>query len=141
MGKYNNKWVYLAGVGLLIPGTSTYATLTYNGHYIMDFDGTVPSADTMQAMQSSAGERYMNTLTAAIEIPLAREKVTVRLAGTYQIETHGYALLPSVTWNIMDDLVFKANARVFGSIGEGEDSIFKTWTGNDALKLGISYLF
>lgn len=144
MGKYNNKWVYLAGVGLLIPGTSTYATLTYNGHYIMDYDDgplAALNADNMQAAQSSAGKRYMNTLTAAMEIPLARDTVVIRLAGTYQIETHGYALLPSVTWNIMDDLVFKANARVFGSIGGGKESIFETWKDNDALKLGISYLF
>ncbi len=145
MGKYNNKWVYLAGVGLLVPGTSTYATLTYNGHYIMDYDDSSPlaamNADNLQAAQSSAGKRYMNTLTAAMEIPLARDTVVIRLAGTYQIETHGYALLPSVTWNIADDLVFKANARIFGSIGEGEDSLFKTWKDNDALKLGISYLF
>ncbi|MDD3366233.1 MAG: hypothetical protein PHS67_03100 [Sphaerochaetaceae bacterium] len=144
MGKYNNKWVYLAGVGLLVPGTSTYATLTYNGHYIMDYDDgplAALNADNMQAAQSSAGKRYMNTLTAAMEIPLARDTVVIRLAGTYQIETHGYALLPSVTWNITDDLVFKANARVFGSIGGGKESIFETWKDNDALKLGISYLF
>ncbi|MDD4220482.1 MAG: hypothetical protein PHR10_09915, partial [Sphaerochaetaceae bacterium] len=144
MGKYNNKWVYLAGVGLLVPGTSTYATLTYNGHYIMDFDEgpyAAMDADNLQAAQSSAGKRYMNTLTAAMEIPLARDTVVIRLAGTYQIETHGYALLPSVTWNIADDLAFKANARIFGSIGTGSESIFETWKDNDALKLGISYLF
>ncbi|MFA7371148.1 MAG: hypothetical protein WCY78_04395 [Sphaerochaetaceae bacterium] len=145
--KFNNKWVYLAGVGVLIPGTSVYASFTYNGHYIMDFKEYDPSdpfnfeVDTLQALLSSDGKAYSNTLTAALEVPLAREKILLRLAGTYQIETNGYALLPSLKWNISDDLVFKASGRLFGSIGEGSASIFKAWNDNNSVKLEIGYLF
>ena len=140
--KYNNKGVYLAGVGFMIPKTSAYVSLTYNGHYVMDFDATNPvDTDTIQANNSSNGKAYMNTFTGAIELPLAREKVKVRLAGTYQVESQGYTLLPSVTWSIADDLVFRAAGRLFGTIGNGGESLFKTWAANDSLSLGISYLF
>ena len=145
--KFNNRWVYLAGMGIMIPGTSVYASVTYNGHYIMDFNeftmGTTTDipVDTLQALLSSDGKGYLNTITAAIEVPLAREKVNIRLAGTYQIETKGFSLLPSVKWNISDDLMFKASGRVFGSIGEGSPSIFESWKDNSSAKLEIAYLF
>ena len=127
---------------MLIPGTGAYASVTYHGQYILGFDGTNPiDVDTIQANQSSDGKAYMNTLTAAVDIPLAREKVTVRLAGTYQIETKGYALLPSVMYNISDDLVLKVAGRLFGAVGDAPDSLFKTWAANESLAVGISYLY
>lgn len=148
VSKFNNRWVYLAGVGILIPGTSIYASATYNGHYIMDFEefafapGTTDiPVDTLQALFSSDGKGYLNTFTAAMEVPLAREKVLVRLAGTYQMETKGYSLLPSVKWHINDDLVFKTSGRVFGSFDGGSPSIFKNWKDNSSVKLELAYLF
>ncbi len=145
--KFNNRIVYLAGVGLLIPGTSVYTSVTYNGHYIMDFKEYNPedyltfNVDMLQALLSSGGKGYLNTITLALEVPLAREKVFIRVAGTYQVETQGYSLLPSVKWNISDDLVFKASGRLFGSIGEGSPSIFESWKDNSSAKLEIAYLF
>jgi hypothetical protein len=139
---YNSKWVYLGAVGMLIPGTGAYANVTYHGQYILGFDETNPvDVDTIQANQSSDGKAYMNTLTAAVDIPLARERVTVRLAGTYQVETKGYALLPSVMYSIYDDLVLKVEGRIFGAVGDAPDSLFRTWAANDSLTVGISYLF
>ncbi|MFA7643470.1 MAG: hypothetical protein WCY74_09335 [Sphaerochaetaceae bacterium] len=138
----NSKWVYLGGIGFMVPKTSAYVSLTWHGHYITDFNGANPlDTDTATAIQSSNGEPYMNTIIAAVELPLAREKVKVRLAGTYQVESMGYALLPSVSWNIADDLLFKAAARVFGSHSSGSESLFRTWDSNDSLTMGISYLF
>lgn len=156
--KYNSKWVYLAGVGFNIPKTSGYLSFTYNGQYIMNFkeyDATVnitaigppttieiADIDYIQSTVSSNGKPYMNTLTAAIEFPVARERVKLRLAGTYQVETQGYALLPSVTWSIADDLVFSARGRFFGTVGStSADSMFKKWSDNGSLNVGISYLF
>lgn len=140
--KYNSKWVYLGGIGYLFPDIGAYASVTYNGHYILDFaEGDMTDVDYQQALQSSGSKPYMNTLTAAFELPLAREKVSVRFAGTYQLETGGYALLPSVTWSVTDDFVFKASGRLFGTLGRSEESIFKSWAKNDSLKMEISYLF
>jgi hypothetical protein len=158
--KYNNKWVYLAGVGFNIPKTSGYLSLTYNGQYIVGLEknnSVIPNpsanptdpietylgdADYIQALLASNGKPYMNTLTAAIEFPVARERVKLRMAGTYQVETQGYALLPSVTWSIADDLVFSAKGRFFGTVGStSADSMFKKWSNNGSLNVGISYLF
>lgn len=142
--RYNNKAVYLGGIGFMIPGIGAYSSLTYNGHYIFDIPEETPGTldvDIFQTNYSSDGKAYMNTITAALELPLAREKVTVRLAGTYQLETGGYAMLPSVTWNITDDFIFNATGRLFGAVGPGAESLFATWAKNDALKVGISYVF
>ncbi|WP_422479683.1 hypothetical protein [Pleomorphochaeta sp. DL1XJH-081] len=138
---YNSKAVYLGGIGFMIPGLGAYTSVTYHGHYVLDFQEVPGDADFSQASQSSNGKPYMNTITAALELPLAREKVTVRLAGTYQLETGGYAVLPSVTWNVTDDFIFNATGRLFGALGPSADSLFATWAKNDALKLGISYVF
>ena len=100
----------------------------------------ITDVDIIQANSSSDGKAMMNTFTAALEFPMAREKVSIRLAGTYQLETAGYAFIPSVTWKITDDFKFNATGRIFGSL-ENKESIFKMWDGNDALKLSISYVF
>jgi hypothetical protein len=138
--KYNNKVVYLGGIGYLFPDTGAYTSLTYNGQYILDFPAPGTDVDYLQAQQSSDGKAYMNTITAALELPLSREQVTVRLAGTYQIETTGFAFLPSITWRVTDDFVVTAAGRIFGA-AENKDSIFNTWKSNDSLKMSISYLF
>ena len=139
--KYNNKWVYLGGIGYLFSDIGAYASITYNGQYIVGFSESSGDADFVQAQQSSNGKPYMNTVTAAVEMPLARERVTIRLGGTYQFETGGYALLPSVNWQVTDDFVFNASGRIFGAAGPAAPSIFKTWENNDSLKLSLSYLF
>ena len=140
LDKYNNKVVYLGGIGYLFADTGIYTSLTYNGQYILDFPAPGTDVDYLQAQQSSDSKAYMNTITAAMEVPLSREQVTVRLAGTYQVETTGFAFLPSVTWSVTDDFVVTAAGRIFGSI-EDKTSIFNTWQNNDSLKMSISYLF
>ncbi|MFA7671429.1 MAG: hypothetical protein WCY53_04130 [Sphaerochaetaceae bacterium] len=148
--KYNNKAVYLAGVGFTIPKTSAYLSFTYSGGYILNFVEDEPfntttyqigDADYIQSLVSSNGKPYMNTLTAAFELPLAREKVNVRLGATYQIETKGYAIFPSVKWNLADDVQIKAVGRFFGTFDNFIPSMFNKWSKNDSLTVGISYLF
>jgi hypothetical protein len=154
--RYNNKAVYLAGVGFTIPKTSAYMSFTYNGEYIMNFPdspiiyGAGPGgmiipieidADGMQSLVSSNGKAYMNTLTAAFELPLARERVNLRLAGTYQVETKGYLVMPSVSWSVVDELLVKAAGRFYGTFDEAIGSMFNTWKDNSTLTVGISYLF
>jgi hypothetical protein len=140
--KYNSKAVWLGGMGFMVPATSAYASVTYHGQQIMSFPtpAAITDVDIIQANSSSDGKAMMNTFTAALEFPMAREKVSIRLAGTYQLETAGYAFIPSVTWKITDDFKFNATGRIFGSL-ENKESIFKMWDGNDALKLSISYVF
>lgn len=138
---YNSKWVYEAGVGMFLFGTSTYGSLIYNGHWTDHFDQVNVLLADVDAYQAYGGKAYGNTLTAALEIPFARDTLSLRIAGTYQIETKGYALLPSLRWQISDSLVLSAKGRVFGNVSGDERNIFKTWDDNDSLGIGISFLF
>ena len=143
---YNSKWVYLGGVSYLEPTSQLYLALMYNGHVIVDYDAVKSNAtnpligfdvDQGQAFDNKA---YGNTLTLAMEMPLFRERVNVRLGATYQIETEGYALLPSIGWQVNDDLRLECKAVVYGSFGS-KDSLFKTWDTNDYLTIGITHYF
>lgn len=142
---YNSKWVYLGGVSYLEPTSQLYLALMYNGHYIQHFDEVENNAaplggfdvDMSQAFDKKA---YGNTLTLAMEMPLFRERVNVRLGATYQVETEGYALLPSIGWLVSDDLRLECKAVVYGSFGS-KDSLFKTWDDNEYLTIGITHSF
>ena len=140
---YNSKWVYLGGVSYLEPTSQLYVALMYNGHYIQNFDqveinATPPAGFDVDMAQSFDNKAYGNTLTLAMEIPLFRERVKVRMGATYQIETEGYALLPSIDWQISDDLKLECKAVVYGG---SKDSLFKTWDDNDYLTIGITHYF
>ncbi|MDY0290082.1 MAG: hypothetical protein RBR15_14750 [Sphaerochaeta sp.] len=141
---YNSKWVYLGGVSYLEPTSQLYVALMYNGHLIVDYDAVKSNAtnpligfdvDQGQAFDNKA---YGNTITLAMEMPLFRERVNVRLGATYQIETEGYALLPSLSWQVSDDLKLVCKAVVYGG---SKDSLFKTWKDNDYLSIGITHYF
>lgn len=141
---YNSKWVYLGGVSYLEPTSQVYVALMYNGHYIEHFDeiqtnaATAPYYLDVDAKQTFNNKAYGNTLTLAFEMPLFRERVNVRLGATYQIETEGYALLPSLRWNVSDDLHLVCKAVVYGGT---KDSLFRTWDDNDYLSVGITHYF
>ncbi len=142
---YNSKWVYLGGVSYLEPTSQLYVALMYNGHYIQNFDqveinATPPTGFDVDMSQAFDNKAYGNTLTLAMEMPLFRERVNVRLGATYQIETEGYALLPSIGWQVSDDLRLECKAVVYGSFGS-KDSLFKTWDDNDYLTIGITHFF
>ncbi len=143
---YNSKWVYLGGVGYLEPSSQLYIALMYNGHCIVDYDSVKSNVanpfigfdvDQGQAFDNKA---YGNTLTLAMEMPFFRETVKVRMGATYQIETEGYALLPSLSWQASDDLRLACKAGVYGAMGS-KDSLFKTWDDNDYLTIGITHFF
>ena len=143
---YNSKWVYLGGVSYLEPTSQLYLALMYNGHLLVDYDSVKSNVanpfvgfdvDQSQAFDNKA---YGNTLTLALEMPMFRERVKVRLGATYQIETEGYALLPSISWQVSDDLKLECKAVVYGAMGS-KGSLFKTWDDNDYLTIGITHYF
>jgi len=143
---YNSKWVYLGGVGYLEPTSQLYLALMYNGHVLVDYDSVKANVanpfvgfdvDQSQAFDNKA---YGNSLTLALEMPLFRERLHVRLGATYQLETEGYAVLPSIWWQVSDDLKLECKAVIYGSSGS-KDSLFKTWDDNDYLTIGITHYF
>ncbi|MBI9094976.1 MAG: hypothetical protein JEY71_08860 [Sphaerochaeta sp.] len=137
---YNSKWVYLGGVSYLEPTSQLYLSIMYNGHFIEHyalFKNNPLDVDYGQAFDNKA---YGNTLTFAMEMPLFRERVHVRLGSTYQIETEGFALLPSLRWQVSDDLKLECKAVIYGTLGS-KASLFKTWEDNDYLTIGMTHYF
>jgi hypothetical protein len=135
---YNSKWVYLGGVSYLEPTSQLYLALMYNGHFTNHYDLVETNPLDVDQGQAFDNKAYGNTLTLAMEMPLFRERVKVRLGGTYQIETEGFALLPSVSWQVSDDLKLECKAVVYGG---AKDSLFKTWDDNDYLTIGMTHYF
>lgn len=137
---YNSKWVYLGGVSYLEPTSNLYLALMYNGHFVEHYDKVEPNALDVDQAQAFDNKAYGNTLTLAMEVPLFRERVKVRLGAIYQIETEGYALLPSIGWQVSDTLLLECKAVVYGSLGS-KSSVFKTWEENDSLTIGMTHYF
>ncbi|HAF85948.1 MAG TPA: hypothetical protein DCG32_06200 [Sphaerochaeta sp.] len=143
---YNSKWVYLGGIGYLASTSGLYLSLIYNGHYTEQYDlvksnvGNPLVGFDVDHGQAFDNKAYGNTLTFAMERPLFRERVHVRLGTTYQIETEGFALLSSIRWQVSDDLKLECKAVAYGSLGS-KASLFRTWDDNDYLTIGITHNF
>jgi hypothetical protein len=137
---YNSKIVYQGGLEFMLPNTAIFTSLQWNGHYVLNFDGLqFPDVDVLQAYD---GKAHANMIVAAMEIPLLREHVQVRLAGMCQLESRGYLLLPAVTLNLDDSLKLEISANIFGAIGsDAPQSIYKRWSANDTLEVGLTYQF
>jgi hypothetical protein len=138
--RYNSKLAYLGGVEYMLPGTSVFTSVQWSGHYILGFDGLqFPDVDALQAYD---GKPYANMLVAAVEIPLLRERLNIRLAGMYQLESRGYALLPSIRWSLNDNLELELSSRIYGAAGtSAPDSIYQRWDGNDVLEIRMTHSF
>jgi len=137
---YNSKWVYLGGVSYLEPMSQLYVALMYNGHYTQHYDLVENNPLDVDFGQAFDNKAYGNTITLAMEMPLFRERMNVRLGATYQIESEGFALLPSIAWQVSDDLRLECKAVVYGAMGS-KDSLFKTWDDNDYLAIGVTHYF
>jgi len=138
--RYNSKLAYLGGIEFMLPGTSVFTSVQWNGHYVLDFEGLqFPDVDVLQAYD---GKAYANMLIAAVEIPLLRERLTVRLAGMYQLESRGYALLPSIRWAMNDNLELEISSRMYGAVGASAPaSIYQRWDANDILEVRLTHAF
>jgi len=138
--RYNSKLAYLGGIEFMLPGTSVFTSVQLSGHYVLGFEGLqFPDVDALQAYDNKA---YANMLIAAVEIPLLRERLTVRLAGMYQLESRGYALLPAISWALNDNLELEVSSRVYGAAGTSAPaSIYQRWDGNDVLEFRLTHVF
>ncbi len=135
---YNSKVVYLAGIDCTVPGTELFLSVQLNGSWIQDFSDANPL--DVDFMQAPDGKAFSNAIVAAADWPFLKEKLRLRLAGTYAIEAKGYALLPSFSWNMTDNLELVFKAKIFG----GEDvagSVYRLWDENDSIGISLKYLF
>ena len=137
---YNSKWVYLGGIGYLHPTSQLYLSVTYHGHFTQSYDLVNPLTLDVDYLQAYDDKAYGNNLTLGCELPLFSERLTLRLGGTYQIETTGYVLLSSAKYAISNALNLTLQAAFYGSLKE-KSSIFKTWEDQDWVKIGVSHTF
>jgi hypothetical protein len=134
---YNSRWVYLAGIGMTVPGTQAYVSLAYTGETVANLEAASEEAFDVDGI----GRQEVDAVTVAMDLPFAKRQGTLTVAGIYRIRTHGYALLPSIAWNFDDNIALTAKGRVIGSFGDDSSDIFGIWEENDSLTLGLTCLF
>jgi len=135
---FNNRLVWLGGVDILIPGTTIFISLQEFGSYVFNFDDTNPQ-DVDLGM--SYGEQPLtNTLVAAIEGNFFRDTLNVRVGGLYLFEGTGFLILPSVTWEMSDDLSLSVEAQIMGGRDKGPNPYY-AWRQNDSVSIGVEYQF
>jgi len=135
---YNNRFVYLAGLDLTIPGTNLFLSAQIKGAYVFHYDGLVPTdVDVMAAYNNTA---FANTVLATAELPFFKEKMKLRVTGLLQIESVGYMIVPSFFWNIKDDLELSVYAKIFGGNNTGNNPYY-SWDNNDSISMSMKYMF
>ena len=135
---YNDRAVWLAGIDVMIPGTSLFVSIQEFGSYVINFDRSNPM--DMDLGMSYKENALTNSVVAAMEGSFYQDKMKIRLAGLYLFEANGYMILPSYTWNIMDDLELSIAGQIFGGDDEGPNPYY-TWRDNDSFSLGAKYIF
>nr|WP_321306571.1 hypothetical protein [uncultured Sphaerochaeta sp.] len=136
-GLYNSKWAYLAELSYTHSASGTFLAVAYQGHYVLNFPSSPMDVDVLA---SYGGKAYANTIIAAAEAKFFREKLTCRVAGTYQAESTGYLMLASATYALRDNLSCFLKTTWYGSI-ETKESIYHTWDANDSLQIGLKAWF
>nr|WP_321261686.1 hypothetical protein [uncultured Sphaerochaeta sp.] len=136
-GLYNSKWAYLAELSYTHSASGTFLAVAYQGYYVLHFPSSPMDVDVLS---SYGGKAYANTIIAAAEAKFFREKLTCRVAGTYQVESTGYLLLASATYALRDNLSCFLKTTWYGSI-ETKESIYHTWDANDSLQIGLKAWF
>jgi len=135
---YNDRAVWLAGVDAMIPGTALFVSIQEFGSYVINFDSSI-SGD-MDSGMSYKGNAMTNSVVAAVEGSFYQDKMKIRLAGLYLFEANGYMILPTYTWNIMDDLELSIVGQFFGGDDEGPNPYY-AWRDNDDITFGVKYIF
>lgn len=135
---YNDRFVYLAGMDMTIPGTTLFLSAQIKGAYVMRYSGlTAVDVDKMAAADDSP---LSNRIIATAEWPFLRDKMKLRFTGLYEIEARGYMMAPQYFWNIRDDLELSLEGKIFGGEDRG-NSPWYSWDGNDSLSLSLRYYF
>ncbi|NCC65314.1 MAG: hypothetical protein EOM15_11730 [Spirochaetia bacterium] len=136
-GRYNSKWAYLAEVSYTDENTNAFYALSYQGQYILAFSSNPFDVDMIASYD---GKAYANSLAAAFEIPCKRDTITIRVGGTYQIESKGYVLLCNFSYAISDDIELFFKGTLYGSMSN-TTSLYKRWEDNDAIAIGLRAWF
>lgn len=136
---YNSKAVYLAELSYTNPNNSLFVALNYQGQYVFNFvDSDTTDVDYLASFN---GKAYQNNFTLAVEYPFMREKMKARVAGTFQLESLGYAVMGSLTYDLDDAVEVFAKTTVYGTFDEDRTGLYNTWKENSQVQLGVRAWF
>jgi len=144
---YNSKAVYLAELSYTNPNNSFFVALNYQGQYVFNYNPEpilpFPGAPTLDAdyLASFNGKAYQNNFTLAMEYPFMQEKLKARVAGTFQLESLGYAVMGSLTYDLDDAVEVFAKTTVYGTFDEDRTGLYNTWKKNSQVQLGVRAWF
>jgi len=136
---YNSKLVYLAEVSYTNPNNSFFVALNYQGQHVIDFDGT--GMFDVDAMAAFNGKASQNNFTLAMEYPFMQERLKLRVAGTYQLESMGYVGLGSLAYDLDDAVEVFAKATLYGTFDENRTGLYNTWKENSQIQVGVRAWF
>ena len=139
---YNSKLVYLAELSYTNPNNSFFLAFNYQGQMVLNYniDDKSPYLD-VDLLASFNYRPYQNNFTLAMEYPFMREKMKVRVAGTYQLESLGYMVLGSLTYDLDDAVEVFAKATVYGTFDESRMGLYNTWKENSQIQVGVRAWF
>lgn len=136
---YNSKAVYLAELSYTNPNNSLFVALNYQGQYVFNFvDSDTTDVDYLASFN---GKAYQNNFTLAMEYPFMQEKLKARVAGTFQLESLGYAVMGSLTYDLDDAVEVFAKTTVYGTFDEDRTGLYNTWKKNSQVQLGVRAWF
>ncbi|MGE4583622.1 MAG: hypothetical protein AB7C91_03155 [Sphaerochaeta sp.] len=136
-GLYNSKWIYLAELSYTNPQTNLFASFTYQGRYVLDFPSNPLDVDVLASVDGKAND---DILIIAVEVPMLRETLKMRLAGTYAVESKGYAILGSLSYALDDNLELLLKTTIYGEM-ENKTSLYSMWDANDSVLIGLKAWF
>ncbi|HEC61980.1 MAG TPA: hypothetical protein ENI27_06960 [bacterium] len=135
---FNNRFVYLGGIDLMIPGTSIFLSIQVTGAYVLGYlDLAETDVDRMAAYDDTP---HSTMIMGALDLPFARGLMKLRLSGLYLIQAGGFLLLPEYSWKIKDDLELRLSGQILGGKDTG-NSPYQTWDTNDNVGISITYTF
>jgi hypothetical protein len=139
---YNSKLVYLAELSYTNPNNSFFLAFNYQGQMVLNYniDDKSPYLD-VDLLASFNYRPYQNNFTLAMEYPFMRERMKVRVAGTYQLESLGYMALGSLTYDLDDAVEVYGKATVYGTFDESRMGLYNTWKENSQIQVGVRAWF
>jgi len=136
---FNSKAVYLAELSYTNPNNSFFVALNYQGQYIFNFVDYYPF--DVDYLASFNGKAYQNNFTLAMEYPFMQEKLKARVAGTFQLESLGFAVMGSLTYDLDDAVEVFAKTTVYGTFDEDRTGLYNTWKKNSEIQVGVRAWF
>ncbi len=135
---YNDRFVYLGGIDLMIPGTSIFLSVQVTGGYVMDYPE--PSETDVDRLASYGDTPHSTSIIGALNIPMLGDTLKLRLGGLYLVQAEGYLIIPELFWNIEDNFLLKVAGQIFDGKDIG-NSPYYAWADNDNISVTLKHVF